>query len=66
VRVRAEWEGIGTAVAGSLLALGLVIGVVRTIRRGRTSRRVGPPAVAGPDALSPEEQESLSPDEETA
>lgn len=65
VRVRAEWEGIGTAVAASLLALGLVIGVVRTIRRGRTSRRVGPPAVAGPDALSPEEQESLSPDEET-
>lgn len=65
VRVRAEWEGIGTAVAGLLLALGLVIGVVRTIRRGRTSRRVGPPAVAGPDALSPEEQESLAPDEET-
>jgi hypothetical protein len=65
VRVRAEWEGIGTAVAGTLLALGLVVGVVRTIRRGRTSRRVGPPAVAGPDALSPEEQESLSPDEET-
>src|SRR5674476_718611 len=48
VRVRAEWEGIGTAVAGALRALGLVIGVVRTIRRGRTSRRVGPPAPDGP------------------
>jgi hypothetical protein len=35
VRVRAEWEGIGTAVVGGLLALGLVVGLFRTIRRGR-------------------------------
>ncbi|KGM15150.1 hypothetical protein N867_11640, partial [Actinotalea fermentans ATCC 43279 = JCM 9966 = DSM 3133] len=57
VRVRAEWEGIGTAVVGSLLALGLVVGLVRTIRRGRTARRAAPEPDAGPDALSPEEDE---------
>jgi hypothetical protein len=44
VRVRAEWEGIGSAVAGVLLAIGVVVGLVRTIRRGRRSRR----AAAGP------------------
>ncbi|MDO8106190.1 DUF6049 family protein [Isoptericola sp. b441] len=39
VRVRAEWETIGTAVVGVLLAIGLVLGLVRTIRRGRGRRR---------------------------
>ncbi|HEY3436091.1 MAG TPA: DUF6049 family protein [Actinotalea sp.] len=57
VRVRAEWEGIGTAVVAGVLAVGLVIGLIRTIRRGRTSRRAAP-VVAGPDALSPEEKEA--------
>lgn len=55
VRVRADWEGIGTAVIGALLAIGLVVGLVRTIRRGRTGRRAAPVA-SGPDALSPEEE----------
>ena len=59
VRVRAEWEGIGTAVIAGFLALGVVIGLIRTIRRGRTSRR-GAPVVAGPDALSPEETEAAA------
>ena len=53
VRVRAEWEGIGTAIIAAVLALGLVIGLIRTIRRGRSSRRSAP-VDAGPDALSPE------------
>ncbi len=57
VRVRAEWEGIGAAILGSLLALALVVGLVRTIRRGRTARRAAPDPEAGPDALSPEQDE---------
>ncbi len=59
VRVRAEWESIGTAVLGGLLALGLVVGLVRTIRRGRTAHRGEPQVDSGPDALSPEEGEDL-------
>jgi hypothetical protein len=55
VRVRADWEGIGTAVIGAVLALGLVVGLVRSIRRGRTGRRARPQLDSGPDALSPEE-----------
>ncbi|MCL3860745.1 DUF6049 family protein [Actinotalea sp. K2] len=54
VRVRADWEGIGTAVIGGLLALGLVFGLARSIRRGRTGRRAAP-VDSGPDALSPEQ-----------
>lgn len=38
VRVRAEWESIGTAVIAGILALGFVTGLVRTIRRGRRRR----------------------------
>src|SRR5690606_41226491 len=35
VRVRADWETVGTAVVAGLLALLLVVGLVRTVRRGR-------------------------------
>ncbi|WP_349826671.1 DUF6049 family protein [Brevibacterium litoralis] len=35
VRVRAEWENIGTAVVGSLLVIVFVAGVVVSIRKGR-------------------------------
>ncbi len=38
VKVRAEWESIGTAVIGGLLAIGFVLGLFRTIRRGRRRR----------------------------
>ncbi|HWS57399.1 MAG TPA: DUF6049 family protein [Actinotalea sp.] len=54
VRVRAEWEGIGTAVLGALLAIGVVIGILRTVRRGR-GRRGTPHSDLGPDDLSPEQ-----------
>ncbi|WP_129590723.1 DUF6049 family protein [Sanguibacter massiliensis] len=42
VRVRAEWETVGTGVMGGLLALLVLGGVVRTIRRGRSARRTAP------------------------
>ncbi|MDO4242800.1 MAG: DUF6049 family protein [Actinomyces sp.] len=35
MRVRADWESIGTAVLGGGLVLMLVVGIVRTVRRGR-------------------------------
>jgi len=42
VRVRAEWESVGTAVVAVMLGLLVVGGVVRTIRRGRSARRTAP------------------------
>lgn len=60
VRVRAEWEGIGAAVVGGVLLVLVVIGLVRTVRRGRTPRRAQPQTEAGPDALSPEEAEEVT------
>ncbi len=39
VRVRAEWESIGTAVVGALFAVALVAGLTRTIRRGSVRGR---------------------------
>ncbi len=35
VRVRADWETVGTAVVAGLLVLMLVVGLVRTVRRAR-------------------------------
>lgn len=34
VRVRAEWENIGTGIVAGLLLVAFVIGLIRTIRRG--------------------------------
>lgn len=39
VRVRAGWETLGTAIIGGVLALGLIFGIWRTIRRGRARSR---------------------------
>lgn len=44
VRVRADWENVGTAALAGVLALAFVIGIVRTIRRGQTARRGATPA----------------------
>lgn len=46
LQVRADWESVGTAVIGIALLLVLVVGVVRTVRRGR--RTALPPAVQEP------------------
>ncbi|PYF96278.1 hypothetical protein SAMN05216184_12232 [Georgenia satyanarayanai] len=41
VRVRADWETVGTAVAAGLLVIMLVAGLVRTVRRARRRGRLG-------------------------
>lgn len=38
-RVTPTIESVGTVVVGILLALGLVLGIVRTVRRGQSARR---------------------------
>lgn len=38
-RVAPTVENVGTAVIGALLAVGLVLGIVRTVRRGQSARR---------------------------
>lgn len=38
-RVQPTIENVGTAVVGVLLAIGLVLGIVRTVRRGQSARR---------------------------
>ena len=40
VRVRADWENLATAVVAVLLAIGVVIGIFRTARRGRRETRL--------------------------
>ena len=47
-------ENVGTLAVGALLALGLVVGVVRTVRRGQTANR-GARVPALPAAAQPEE-----------
>ncbi len=47
VRVRADWESTGTIIVASLLVIGFVIGLVRTIRRGRPQTRAAAAAAAG-------------------
>ncbi|MGK2349030.1 DUF6049 family protein [Actinomyces sp. W5033] len=39
-RVHADWENVGTRVVAGLLVLVLVVGIIRTVRRGR--RRAAP------------------------
>ena len=38
-RVTPTIESVGTIVVGILLAIGLVLGIARTIRRGQSARR---------------------------
>lgn len=54
VRVRAGWEGLGTAIVAALVGLAFVIGLVRSIRRGRRRADGVPPAAqaAREDAVS--------------
>ena len=45
VRVRADWENMGTAVVAGLLVVLLGAGIWRTVHRGRSDRRVSADAV---------------------
>ena len=38
VRVRADWETVGTAVIAGILVLMLIVGIIRTVRRARRRR----------------------------
>lgn len=58
VRVRADWESVGTAVVAVLLALALVAGIWRTVRRGRSPRRL---AGATVDQPAPADQVPAAP-----
>lgn len=40
VRVRAEWETTGVAILGAALLLLLLVGIVRTVRKGRKMERL--------------------------
>ena len=55
VRVRADWETVGTAAVGALLLVALTLGIIRTIRRGKKSTRMDPVAPEPPE--SPESPE---------
>lgn len=59
-RVTPTIESVGTIVVGVLLAIGLVLGIIRTIRRGQSARRGSrvdiegaPPAPVEPAAEAP-------------
>ncbi|WP_169579575.1 DUF6049 family protein [Ruania albidiflava] len=47
VRVRADWESTGTVIVASLLVIGFIIGLIRTIRRGRPQTRAAAAATSG-------------------
>src|SRR5690606_23046974 len=50
VRVRADWESVGTVVVAVLLGIALVAGIWRTVRRGRSPRRLAGATVDQPAA----------------
>lgn len=58
VRVRADWESVGTVVVAVLLALTLVAGIWRSVRRGRSPRRL---AGATVDQPAPPAQDQTPP-----
>lgn len=43
MRVRADWETVGTTAVGAVLALMLLAGIIRTVRRGRRTAAVEAP-----------------------
>jgi len=58
VRVRADWESVGTVVVGALLAVAMLGGIWRTVRRGKSPHRVAGAAVDQPAPPVDAEQRS--------
>jgi hypothetical protein len=50
-------ENVGTGIVGALLALGLVVGIVRTVRRGQTANRGARVASQATGGTQPDEAE---------
>lgn len=50
VRVRADWENLGTAILAAGLAIALAFGVIRTIKRGKRPTRMEPIHPAAPQS----------------
>lgn len=42
IRVRADWENIGTLIVAILIALVLVVGIIRSLKRGRRGSPIEP------------------------
>ena len=57
VRVRADWENVGTGIVATLLVLLLGGGIWRTVKRGRSERRTTPTDTAATIALVEAEAE---------
>ncbi|MDR1635278.1 MAG: DUF6049 family protein [Bifidobacteriaceae bacterium] len=51
MRVQAEWENLGTAIAGGVLALVLALGVFSTVRKRRAQARLRAAGAAGDASL---------------
>ena len=62
VRVRADWENVGTAVVAAALGVLLVLGIWRTIRRGRArSRTTEGPGDTTPDVVADDDRSGDGP-----
>ena len=60
VRVRADWENRATLVVALLLAVGVVVGVTRTVRRGRRETRLSVAAARAETEESPGVAEEMA------
>lgn len=65
VAVRAEWEGIGLAIFGSLIVILIALGVVRTVRRKRKGADAEEEADAAADDAPAEPEAAAGLDEAT-
>lgn len=59
VKVRPSWETVGMIVVGSVLGLLFVLGLLRSVRRGRRRTRVHPDNVPDVDDLASERADAV-------